>query len=256
MKRDLATILVGALFLIAGVAIGGSMLGYFDLRLDFAGWWTVFIIVPALISIVNGGVNLGNLIMLAVGVVLLLDRQGILPRNLSWRLILPAILLVVGFQLLVGGSGHGWVKKDRAGNRCKGGDSGPAGSGEETRGTEGWQGTTHRESAGPEKKSASVVFGEQNISYGSEEFTGGAYSVFCGSCSVNLTSVRLTGDVVISASVLIGGIELVLPENVTVISHVTPVIGGCDVKYPSSRDPQSPKVIINGTVSLGGITIK
>jgi len=37
MKRDLATILVGALFLIAGVAIGGSMLGYFDLRLDFAG---------------------------------------------------------------------------------------------------------------------------------------------------------------------------------------------------------------------------
>ena len=256
MKRDLATILVGALFLIAGVAIGGSMLGYFDLKLDLAGWWTMFIIVPALISIVNGGVNLGNLIMLAVGAMLLLDQRGILPRGVGWKLILPVILLVVGVQLLVGGSGHGWGTKGRAENCGPDGDSGSAGSATGTHGSEGWKGTTRRESAGPEKKSASVVFGEQNISYGNEEFTGGTYSVFCGSCSVNLTSVRLTGDVVISASVLIGGIELVLPENVTVISHVTPVIGGCDVKYPSSRDPQSPKVIINGTVSLGGITIK
>ena len=256
MKRDFATILIGALFLVAGVAIGGSMLGYFDLRINLAGWWTVFIIVPALISIANGGINLGNLIMLAVGVILLLDRQGILPRNLSWRLMIPVILLVVGFQLLVGGSGHGWGKKGRSANYGPDGETGPAGSGSGTHGTDGWQGTTRRESAGPEKKSASVVFGEQNISYGNEEFTGGSYSVFCGSCSVNLTSVRLTGDVVIAASVLIGGIELVLPENVTVISHVAPVIGGCDIKYPSSHDPAAPKVIVNGTVSLGGITIK
>ena len=260
MKRDFTTILIGALFLVAGVAIGGSMLGYFDLSINLAGWWTVFIIVPALISIANGGVNLGNLIMLAVGVVLLLDQQGILPRNLSWRLILPVVLLVVGFQLLVGGSGRGWGKKGRGDTCGTNGDGGPAGSGSgsgaKARGSEGWEGNTRRESAGPEKKSASVVFGEQNICYGNEEFTGGAYSVFCGSCSINLTSVRLTGDVVISASVLIGGIELVLPENVTVISHVTPVLGGCDVKYPSSRDPQAPKVIVNGSVSLGGITIK
>ncbi len=243
MKRDLTTILVGALFLIAGIAIGGSMLGYFDFRINFAGWWTVFIIAPALISIVNGGVNLGNLIMLGVGGMLLLDQQGLLPRDVSWKLILPLILLVVGFQLLFGGTGRftGKDSKERETER------GPADDRKDS---------ARRESAGPGKKSASVVFGEQNITYGNEEFTGGSYSVFCGACNVNLTSVRLVGDVVISVSAFMGGIELVLPENVAVVSHVTPLLGGCEIKYPSSRDPSAPKVIINGAVSLGGVTVK
>lgn len=241
MKRDLTTILVGALFLIAGIAIGGTMLGYFDLRISFAGWWTIFIIAPALISIVNGGVNLGNLIMLGIGVMLLLDQQNLLPRDVGWKLILPLVLLVVGFQLLFGGSGR------FSGKYSKEPDRGPSDEKKDS---------ARRESAGPGKKSASVVFGEQNITYGNEEFTGGSYSVFCGACTVNLTSVRLVGDVVISVSAFMGGIELVLPENVTVISHVTPLLGGCEIKYPSSRDPSAVKVIINGAVSLGGVTVK
>ena len=55
MKRDISTIIIGALFLLAGIAIGGSMLGFFDFTINLDGWWTVFIIVPALIAIAQGG---------------------------------------------------------------------------------------------------------------------------------------------------------------------------------------------------------
>jgi predicted membrane protein len=244
MKRDFATILVGALFLVAGIAIGGSMLGYFDLRINAAGWWTVFIIVPALISIVNGGVNLGNLIMLAVGVILLLDQQGVLPAGFSWRLVLPAILLVIGVQLLFGGTGF-------SGFRGKRWCCGPSGT-EKAGGATG--SSAGARDAG--RKTASAVFGEQNVNYGNDEFFGGSYSAFCGSCVVNLSAARIVGDVVITVSAFMGGIEIILPANVSVISHVTPLLGGCEIKYPSSSDPAAPKVIVNGAVSLGGVTVK
>jgi len=236
MKRDFATIVVGILFLMAGAVIGGRMLGYFDFPINLAGWWTIFIIGPALISCAQNGVNIGNVTMLAVGVILLLDQQGVLPRGFSWKLILPGVLLLVGFRLIFGGNG----------TEC--------GNGKTAKGTGG--ASRDREDSATANKTASSFFGDQNINYGDEEFAGGSYSAFFGSCTVNLARTRIAGDVVITVCALVGGIELVLPENVCVVSHVTPIVGGFDCKYPSSRDPLAPKVIVRGTATIGGVTVK
>lgn len=75
MKKDISTIIIGLLFLAAGVAVGGSMLGYFDFHISLDGWWTLFLIVPALLAIAQGGINVGNIVLLAVGVILLLDQD-------------------------------------------------------------------------------------------------------------------------------------------------------------------------------------
>ena len=91
MRRDIGTIIVGLLFLLAGIAVGGSMLGFFNFTINFAGWWTLFLIVPALFAIAQGGINAGNIILLGIGIVLLLDQQHVLQDGLIWRLILPLI---------------------------------------------------------------------------------------------------------------------------------------------------------------------
>lgn len=236
MKHDITTILIGILFLVAGVAIGGNMLGYFNFTINFAGWWTLFIIIPAIIAIAQGGINAGNIILLSVGVILLLRAQGILPANFSWRLILPLILLIVGAQLLFGKTGNG------SGMFCR-----------SRKNNDDAKKENHSDSSW---KKASVIFGEQNIQYGHEDFTGASYSVLFGSCKVNLRNVNLVGDVVITTSAMFGGIDIVLPDNVCVISHITPILGGTDCKYVSSRDPLAPKIIINGSAMFGGITIK
>ena len=104
MKRDFATIVVGLLVLGAGIIIGGVLLGFFDFDISLAGWWTIFIIAPALFSMAQSGVNAGNMIMLAVGVILLMNAQEIFPVYISWRLIFPIVLIAVGVQLLFGKS--------------------------------------------------------------------------------------------------------------------------------------------------------
>ncbi len=232
MKRDITTIIVGLFFLAAGVAVGGSMLGFFDFTISFDGWWTLFLIVPALLSIVQGGFNAGNTVLLSIGAVLLLDAQNVLPRNFSWRLILPLVLLIVGFQLVFGHRTTGTAGNPRP--------SGPRPG----------------ESGGTAYKSSSALFGGQDIVYGSEDFTGGSYTAMFGALTINLRSVTLVGDVIINVTAMFGGIELILPDNVQVVSNIVPILGGVDCKYASSRDPLAPKVIINGNVSLGGIEIK
>ncbi len=113
MRRNFATIIVGLFFLCAGIIIGGNMLGLFHFKIDSSGWWTIFIIAPALISIAQGGLNAGNAILLAIGVILLLDAQGVFPGGVPWKLVFPIALLAVGAQLLFGDRFYRRSRKDR-----------------------------------------------------------------------------------------------------------------------------------------------
>jgi len=264
MKRDIMTIVIGILFLAAGIAVGGSMLGFFDLSISLRGWWTVFIIAPALISMIQGGPNAGNIIVLGVGVILLLNAQGVMPAGFTWRLIFPVVLLAVGFQLLFGGS----RRSDRHQRKDDRNDE-PAGSGGQSSWTNGNAseaksgaraagGGLYTESSKPgaSYKTASALFGSQDICYEPELFTGGSYTAVFGGLTINLCNVKFDGDVVINVSAIFGGIDLILPSNVQIVSNVAPILGGIDIKYASSRDPQSRRIIVNGTASFGGVTIK
>lgn len=264
MKRDVSTIIVGLLFLAAGIAIGGSMLGLFEITFSLDGWWTIFIIAPALIAIAQGGVNAGNVIMLGVGVVLFLNAQELLPAGFSWKLVLPFVLLIVGVQLLFGGSGRGGMccggaifghgKPDFG--RAPGGDAGGTSAG--TKGQTG-DDSAARADAAPDSadyKTASAFFSGQDIHYQYEAFSGATYTAMFGGVIANLRNVTLTGDVVITVSAMFGGIDIILPDNVRVVTHVAPILGGTECKYVSSRDPLSPCVIVRGSATFGGVTIR
>lgn len=267
MRRDIGTIVVGLLFLLAGIAVGGSMLGFFDFTINFAGWWTLFLIVPALIAIAQGGINAGNIILLGVGIVLLLDQQRILPDGFTWRLILPIILLGIGFQLIFGGRFHDdwrWRRSDKtgddgtryAGSSDASGSGSTAGSSGFTKGKEGGGVFTEKSRPGNNFKTASVLFGGQDIIYGQEEFTGGAYTAIFGGLTINMRSVTLIGDVVINVTAVFGSVDIIVPDNVQVVSNVIPILGGVDNKYASSRDSTAPKIIINGNTVFGGLEIR
>jgi hypothetical protein len=266
------TIVIGILFLAAGIAVGGSMLGFFDLSISMRGWWTIFIIAPALISMVQGGPNAGNIIVLGVGVILLLKEQGIMPEVFSWRLIFPVVLLAVGFQLLFGGSRHSGrysnQQTDRHQDTAADGSHDAENNGFSSRADDNASGEKSGERAsgggiyteaskpGASYKTASALFGSQDICYGPELFTGGSYTAVFGGLTINLCNVKFDGDVVINVSAIFGGIDLILPSNVQIVSNVAPILGGIDIKYASSRDPSARRIIVNGTASFGGVTIK
>jgi len=254
MRRDIGTIIVGLIFLAAGVAIGGSFLGYFDFKIDLAGWWTLFLIVPALIAIAQGGINAGNVVLLAVGVILLLKSQGILPEGFTWKLIFPIVLLAIGAQLVFGN----FLYSSRTHGRRHDGEPDDA-SRDTTRDNSGKPNGgifTETSRSGASFKTASVFFGGQDIIYSNEDFSGAAYTAIFGGLTINMRNVRLQGDVIINVTAAFGGIDIVMPDDVIVISHVVPMLGGVDLKYASSKDPNARRIIVNGNAAFGGVTLK
>jgi len=73
-----------------------SRLGVFHFNL-FDGWWTLLIIVPAIVSMTKQGVTFGNVAFLVLGVYLFLNENGL---NFEGYL-LPAMLVALGGYLLL-----------------------------------------------------------------------------------------------------------------------------------------------------------
>lgn len=82
-------IVVGVAFLLDRLVPG--------IDIFFRGWWTLFLIVPAVYHISQNGFQTGNIILLGVGVYFLVEAQG---WNYSY-IILPAVLILFGIAFLV-----------------------------------------------------------------------------------------------------------------------------------------------------------
>jgi len=88
----------GIVLIAVGVAFLLDRTGILDFELFFDGWWTLFLIVPALYSMIKTGIATGNVILLGIGVYFLLEEQGV---SLSY-LVLPAVLILWGAGMLMG----------------------------------------------------------------------------------------------------------------------------------------------------------
>jgi predicted membrane protein len=86
----LILVVLGTLFLLQKFEV-------FDFNIFFDGWWTLFLIVPALMSMSKQGMTTGNSVLLIIGVVLFLREQGV---DLGGYLV-PAVLILIGIGLFV-----------------------------------------------------------------------------------------------------------------------------------------------------------
>ena len=100
MRNKLGYILWGAFFILIGIATAGNAFELWDFTLFFDGWWTLFIIVPCLISIFQSGFAFINSLGLIVGVLFLLSAQNIIAPNVAKNLVVPVILLGIGIMII------------------------------------------------------------------------------------------------------------------------------------------------------------
>lgn len=98
-RRKIANIVTGVLLVIAGILALGQAVNAWDLRLLMDGWWTVFMIVPAVAGIIINGPRVGNIVLLVLGVWLFADCQGWLG-DLGWSLIPGALLVAFGIKFI------------------------------------------------------------------------------------------------------------------------------------------------------------
>ena len=227
MKR-FGNILWGIVFILLGLIWGSNALGITDINLFFDGWWTLFIIVPCFIGLFKERSKTGNIIGLFIGIVLLLCCQRIIDFNTIWKLMIPAILVIIGLS---------FIFKDTVNRKI------------------------NQEIKRLNEKQANAnvycaTFSEQNVRFDNQEFDGADLTAVFGSVKCDLTTAVITKDIVINASAIFGGIDIFVPNDVVVKTKSLPIFGGVSDRTVKSKNENAPIVYINAQSVFGGVEIK
>ncbi|MDK2807328.1 MAG: hypothetical protein PWP24_57 [Clostridiales bacterium] len=227
MRPRLSNLIWGILFIIIGLGFAGNAFGYWHFTLFFAGWWTLFIIIPCLVSIIQDGPNTGSIIGLLIGLMLLLTRQNIVDGELVGKLIVPFIFVIIGLAIMFANSFRGHRPSQAEYTKMKN-----------------------------DNRHYTATFSSQNIHYDNEVFEGATLDAVFGSVSLRLDQAVINEDVIINCNATFGGIEVYLPADVNVKISSTPIFGGVSNKRRGYSAPNAPTVYISGTCMFGGVDIK
>jgi len=103
--------------------------------------------------------------------------------------------------------------------------------------------------------SSSVILGGIERRNTSSAFRGADASALLGGVKLDLSDATMQDNQArIHVSAFMGGIELRIPRDWTVVNHVTPVMGGVE-DHTRSGDG-SKRLVIEGTVFMGGLEIR
>lgn len=228
MKKT-TSMLWGCVLVALGVILGVNALGIAKIDIFFPGWWTLFIIVPCTISLFSQDTEkTGDLIGILIGVCLLLACQGVINFGMLWKLILPAILVIVGLSIIFKDVFRGKVTKQVKKLRGKSGMK------------EYW-----------------ATFGGQKVNFAKEKFEGCRLEAVFGGIQCDLREAKIEDDVLIRASAIFGGVTILMPEDVNVEVLSSSMFGGTDNKHAKKdRDDGKKTVFVETTSIFGGVEIK
>jgi len=227
MKKSTVSVILGLLVVAFGVFFGLQALGYLkEVKVTFDGWWTLFIIVPCVISIVNSGLNLFNTIAVGVGVLLLLSEQGVFQNDLGYKLMIPYVMVIFGLSIIFKRP----IKLNKEGNNGI--------------------------FAGNQGENYFAVFGGNTPNFNGVDFRGAnAYAIF-GGVELKLQNANIRRDCIINSYTVFGGTDIILPKNVKAIVNSTPIFGGVDNRFNSEAGENAPTVLIRAVSVFGGTDIK
>ncbi|MBP8641097.1 MAG: hypothetical protein KBI01_09430 [Oscillospiraceae bacterium] len=227
MKKSTVSVILGILVVALGVFFGGQALGFWEqYKISFDGWWTLFIIVPCVISIVNSGLNPFNTIGAGVGVLLLLAAQDVLKDGLGYKLIIPYVIVIFGLSLI-------FKKPIRFKKESNTGIY-----------------------AGNNGENYFAVFGGNSPKFDGIDFRGvNSYAIF-GGVDLKLQNAIIRRDCVINCYTVFGGTDIYLPKNVKCTVESTPIFGGVDNRFISESGENAPTVTIRSISIFGGMDIQ
>ena len=219
-------VLWGIILICVGVVLGLNALDITNINLFFDGWWTLFIIVPCFIDLFKDKDKTGNIVGIIIGLFLLLSCQGVINFSILWKMIVPVVLIIIGLSFIFKNMFSDNVKKIKEINKNNKSD-----------------------------KEVIAVFSSQKVNVSDEKLEGATISCVFGGVSLDLRDAKINSDVVINASSVFGGIDVLVPDNIDVKVNSTAIFGGVDNKIKNNSENK--KIIyINATCIFGGVDIK
>ena len=227
MKKA-SNLLWGIILVAVGVILAMNALGFASIDIFFDGWWTLFIIVPCAIGLFTDYDKTSHLIGICIGVFLLLCCQDVLNFDMFWKLLVPAIIVIIGVKMILGSifdnRGEQVFKQMKENN------------------------TTVR--------SGAATFSGATFDYTGEIFEGAKLDAVFGGIKCDLRGAVINGDCVINASAVFGGIDIYVPENLNVKVSSNSIFGGVSGKERRNDPANQHTLYLNATCLFGGVEIK
>ncbi len=232
VKKNFGALLVGIIFLVVGGSyVVARILGY-DPPFFFDGWWTLLLMVPAVINMVEAGVNLGNTMVLAAGALLLCWEQNWI-RNMNFTMVLSVLLVILGGYLIIRAfTGKKLRSKDAISNGQ-------------------WR------VDGRDMPSYTSIFSSINVKSGARNLLSATCSAVFGRLRVDLSDVAVTHDMTIFCNAVLGQVTIFAPKNVKIVCKNVPLIGGVRLWADSlPADAAAPTVTFECTTIIGDVDIQ
>lgn len=217
--KKISTVIVGIVFIIVGVIVGLNSFGITNINMFFDGWWTLFIIIPAINGLVTDEEKTGSIIWLIIGITLLLGCQDLISFDILWKLTLPVILVFIGLSIMFNNNGKKISKNTDDNEYC-------------------------------------ACFSGQTIKFDGKDFKGTKVNAIFGGITIDLTNAKVKDGAVIDATAVFGGVTILIPEDLKVEIKSTSVFGGVSDKTKNKEKKDKITLHVNGCSIFGGVDIK
>jgi predicted membrane protein len=222
-RPDLGGIAGGLIIVAIGLVLLLDNLNILDSKYVFRLWPVLLIVfgLKRLNEARHSGAAISGVIWTSIGALLLMERFDVIHFSL-WALW-PLLLIAFGVQMLM-------------------------------RSTTGPPGAEAEESV--DSFTSSAILGGLKRSNRSQAFRGGSVSVLMGGVELDLSKADMqAGEAVIRVSVMMGGVNIRIPETWSLDCKVTPLLGGVDDKT-TPPSASSKRLVLQGSVLIGGIEIR
>ncbi|HEX9854620.1 MAG TPA: DUF5668 domain-containing protein [Acidimicrobiia bacterium] len=212
---------IGAALIVAGVIALLGTAGVVEAGEIVSKWWPLLIVALGVAQYVaDPDAWIGALIVTVVGLILLGTRLGTFSGSV-WNWVWPVGLIGIGLSI--------FVVRFRPETR----------QGEKARIT------------------ASAILSARQLESSSAAFEGGDLTAAFGSLKVNLTNATLVPGARITATVLLGGVDVIVPKGWKVKLSGTPILGSWDNTTRQDTVPNdAPELEVRALVILGGVEVR
>lgn len=226
--KKVTTWILGLALIAVGVIWGINALGIAEINIFFPGWWTLFIIVPSVVDLFQPREDkTGAIVGILIGVCLMLGCLGVVQFSMLWKLLVPAILVLIGASMIGRELFKGKILKKA------------------------------KKLSDVEHKEYWAVFSGQKLDFQGEVFEGAQFDAVFGGLRCDLREAKIKDGALIKASGVFGGITIFVPDDVEVEVASMAIFGGVSNQHEvNTKKGSQTTLYIDANAVFGGVEIK
>jgi predicted membrane protein len=242
--------ILGVFIVLMGLAMMLDQLGVAPAH-HVMRFWPVVLIALGLVSCTRGRRrgSVTGLVLIVVGSWLLLNTLHVVMLE-PWEFIWPLVLVAIGARVMMRGSDNSHWRRPPDGSIP------PALS---SAASNNFSSPGNFSSATESSDHATLfsLLSSSRRRWGRAVFRSAEATCMMGGCELDLRDALLGADGTahIEVFILMGGLNIFVPPNWTVVTHIMPIMGGVEDKTRSIPSGTTQQLIIRGTVMMGGVEV-